>query len=91
MTNLQLEAEKDAARIAAVTIGDVIRRQVVGTLGTPDDLLKVMVLPVGIENFRVNVVVGKGFSSCRIANSFFLSADADGNILSSSPKMAKLY
>ena len=49
MTNLQLEAEKDAARIAAVTIGDVIRRQVVSTLGTPDDLLKVMVLPVGSE------------------------------------------
>ena len=69
----------------------LIRGQVVRSLGTPADMLKVQVHPVGNANFRVNVVVGKSASSARIADSFFLTADEDGNILSSSPKIARLY
>jgi hypothetical protein len=39
----------------------------------------------------VNVLVGKDFASTRIANSFFLTADGKGNIVTSSPKIARLY
>jgi hypothetical protein len=69
----------------------LIRSQVVRSLGTPDDMLKVLVHPVGQDSFRVNVVVGKSVSSARIADSFFLTADGDGNILTSSPEIARLY
>jgi len=86
-----LEVDKDAARIMRDTVNNFIRKQVVGSLGTPDDLLSVQVRPVGSERYRVNVVVGKDVSSPRIANSFFLTADAEGNILTSSPKIVMLY
>jgi hypothetical protein len=69
----------------------LIRTQVVSSLGTPDDMLKVLVHPVGQDSFRVNVVVGKSVSTARIADSFFLTADSDGNILASSPEIARLY
>jgi hypothetical protein len=70
---------------------DLIRKQVVKSLGKPVDLLSVRVHPVGSERYRVNVVVGKDVSSSRIANSFFLTADAEGNIVESSPKIAPSY
>ena len=69
----------------------LIRGQVVRSLGTPSDMLKVQVHPVGNANFRVNVVVGKNVASARIADSFFLTADGQGNIVTSSPKIVRLY
>ena len=69
----------------------LIRSQVVRALGTPGDLLKVQVHPVGQDSFRVNVFVGKSASSARIADSFFLTADEDGNIVTSSPTIVRLY
>jgi hypothetical protein len=69
----------------------LIRTQVVRSLGTPDDMLKVLVHPVGQDSFRVNVVVGKTVSTARIAESFFLTADVEGNILASTPKITRLY
>jgi hypothetical protein len=68
-----------------------IKTQVVHSLGTPSDLLSVQVRPVGGERYRVNVVVGKDVSASRIPNSYFLTADADGNILTSSPKIDRQY
>jgi hypothetical protein len=85
------EGDKDTARIRRAAVDDVIRKQVVLSLGRPVDLLAVHVRPVRTECFRVNVVVGKDFASSRIANSFFLTADADGKILASSPKIVGLY
>ncbi len=92
MTTIQpLEADGDAARITRDTVCDFIRKQVVRSLGRPFDLLSVQVRPVGSVNYRVNVVVGKNVDSPRIANSFFLTADAEGNILTSSPKIVSRY
>jgi hypothetical protein len=85
------EGDKNAILIMQGTLKDVIRKQVVRSLGKPVDLLSVRVHPVGSERYRVNVVVGKDVSSSRIANSFFLTADAEGNILTASPKIAPLY
>jgi hypothetical protein len=65
--------------------------QVVHRLGSPDDLLKVNVRPVGRDHYRVNVVVGKNVTSSRIVQSYFLMADGEGNILSSTPTIARLY
>src|SRR3954447_12144933 len=68
-----------------------IGRQVVRSLGTPDDLFKVKVFPLGNDHYRVNVVVGKDVTSSRIADSFFLTADELGNIVGSSPKIVRIY
>ena len=72
-------------------VSDFIKRQVVQTVGTPGDLLSVQVRPVGGERYRVNVVVGKNVAATRIANSYFLTADAHGKILESTPKLVRLY
>jgi hypothetical protein len=73
------------------TLNALIGRQVLQTLGSPRDMLKVKVHPLGNDRYRVNVLVGKDFASARIANSFFLTADGKGNIVTSSPKIARLY
>src|SRR2546421_11663994 len=72
-------------------LNHVIAVNVVQSLGSPADLLKVQVRPVGRDRYRVNVFVGKDATSARIADSFFLTADERGKILTSSPEIAKLY
>ena len=69
----------------------LIGRSVLKSLGSPSDMLKVKVHPVGNDRYRVNVLVGKNAGSARIANSFFLTADEKGNIVDSTPKIIKKY
>jgi hypothetical protein len=73
------------------TMNALIGRQVLQTLGSPGDILKVKVHPMGNDRYRVNVLVGKDVTTARIANSFFLTADGKGNIVTSSPKIVRLY
>jgi hypothetical protein len=73
------------------TLNHFIAEQVIQSLGSPTDLFKVQVRPIGSERYRVNVVVGKDFTTARIVDSFFLTADDEGKILASSPEIARLY
>jgi hypothetical protein len=68
-----------------------IEKQVIHSLGSPGDLLKVNVRPVGGDRYRVNIVVGKYVTTSRIAQSYFVVADGEGNIVSSTPTIARLY
>jgi hypothetical protein len=70
---------------------DLIGRQVVRSLGSPVDLFQVQVRPVGNDHYRVNVLVGKGVTSARVSDSFFLTADDEGNIVTSSPEIVRHY
>jgi hypothetical protein len=72
-------------------LNDIIGEQVVHLLGTPEDMLRVQVRGVGGDRYRVNVFVGKDATSGRIAHSYFLTADGEGNILTSSPRVARVY
>lgn len=87
----RIQGDEEAAGRTRDTVYDFIKKQVVRSLGTPGDLLSVQVRPVGGENYRVNVVVGESVGAARIPNSFFLTTDTDGNILSSLPKIMKIY
>ena len=49
------------------------------------------VRPLWENYYRVNVLVGNDLASARIANSYFLVADNDGNITASTPKIMKQY
>ena len=82
---------QDSAPSEGASLSERIRKQVVRSLGRPPDLLSVQVRPVGGENYRINVVVGRAADSPRIANSYFLTTDAEGRIIASSPKILKQY
>lgn len=87
----QSDQDLDVDRQMQDVLNDVIAKQVVQSLGSPADLLKVQVRPLGRDCYRVNVFVGKYGGIARIANSFFLTADDQGKILTSSPEIARLY
>jgi hypothetical protein len=60
-------------------------------LGKPGDLHSVQVRHLWGDHFRVNVLVGADASSIKVAQSFFLVAASDGNIVSSTPIIKRLY
>ncbi len=68
-----------------------IRSNVLAALGRPARLLKVAVLPLWGDKFRVNVWTGEGAVADAIPNSYFVTADDRGAILRSEPPIQKLY
>jgi hypothetical protein len=69
----------------------VIGGRVLDLMGRPDDPHTVQVRPLWDGHYRVNVLVGESLVFSRIAHSFFVSVDGEGNILTSSPAIRKLY
>lgn len=82
---------KNRDRIEGEALAVLIREQIIHSLGEPRDLLKVVVRPLWDKNYRVNVFTGKDAACARIANSFFVAMNADGQILSCNPKITKQY
>ncbi|MBX9627658.1 MAG: hypothetical protein K2X82_27915 [Gemmataceae bacterium] len=68
-----------------------IARGVMGVLGTPPEFLRTAVRPVGGDHFRVNVLTGADSTSPRVAHSYFVTADDDGNLTASAPAIGKCY
>jgi hypothetical protein len=68
-----------------------IGRHVMHTLGQPGDLYAVQVRDLWDDRYRVNVFVGLDAASAKVAHSYFLVADSDGNILASTPKITRQY
>jgi hypothetical protein len=68
-----------------------IRVNVLAALGRPADLHRVNVLPLWGDHYRVNVVTGADPTLARIPHSYFLAADARGNIVAATPPIARLY
>jgi uncharacterized membrane protein len=85
------EQHKDAERHMREAQNALIEEQVVHTLGKPDGLHELQVRRLWEDHYRVNVFIGTDGVSAKIANSYFVQADSDGNILRSSPKITKLY
>jgi hypothetical protein len=69
----------------------VIAKHVIHNLGQPGGLHAVQVRWLWENRYRVNVFIGHDVASARIANSYFLVADGDGNILESTPQITKQY
>ena len=68
-----------------------IREGVLAALGIPSDLLRVAVVPLWGDHFRVNVWTGGVFSAAAIPNSFFVIADNAGAVLRAEPPIQKQY
>jgi hypothetical protein len=90
-TTGQRTQRKDMERHKRETLNAAVGAQVMHTLGEPVNLHTVQVRWLWEHRYRVNVFVGKDAGSVRIANSYFVRADQDGNILATSPKLAKRY
>ena len=68
-----------------------IRSGVLAALGRPSSLLKVAVLPLWGNKFRVNVWTAQDGAGNGIPNSYFVTADERGAILTSDPPIQKSY
>jgi hypothetical protein len=85
----QRERREDLEQHRGETRNALIGEQVLHALGRPSDLLIVQVRPLWESRYRVNVFVGPDHMSARVANSFFLQADDDGNIIASTPPIVR--
>jgi hypothetical protein len=90
-TTQRREQPDDLERHKREMLYALIGEQVIHTLGKPNDLLKVQVRPLWEDHYRVNVFVGIDGVSARVADSYFLVADSDGNIVESTPTITKQY
>jgi hypothetical protein len=69
----------------------VVRDHVLCDLGKPPGLHRVQVRCVWGDSYRVNVLMGADVSSFKVAHTYFLTADGNGKILTSSPAVTKVY
>src|SRR5205823_859018 len=93
-TKLTMSPQEDPGTAKTTPAGhrreDVIRAAVLKALGRPARLLRVAVMPLWDDNYRVNVVTGDA-AAARIPNSYFVTADALGKILGSVPPILRQY
>jgi hypothetical protein len=87
----QRKHENTIAQDVQDNLDALLGEQVLHALGEPRDLLRVQVCKLWKLHYRVNVLVGADITSARVAHSYFVVADGDGNIGTADPKIAKLY
>lgn len=90
-TAQEQQQQKHREEDLSEALGALIAEQVVHALGQPEGLYKVRVHPLWGNYFRVNVLIGLDAASLRVANSYFLKADGDGNIVESTPRITSGY
>jgi hypothetical protein len=69
----------------------LVGEQVLHALGEPGDLLKVQARPLWEGRYRVNVFAGANAACARIAHSYFVVTDGEGNVLQASPAITRCY
>jgi hypothetical protein len=85
----ELNADKEAKETQQRAVE--IRGHVMHALGNPGNLHSVQVRPLWEGHYRVNVFVGLDAASAKVAHSYFLVTDDNGNIVASTPKIGKRY
>ena len=69
----------------------VLVGQLLQALGRPATLYRVGIRHLWDDHYRANVFVGADAASTRVAHSFFMVADEDGNIIASVPDITRKY
>lgn len=72
-------------------VNALIGKHVLLTVGQPADLFRMQVRRLWDDHYRVNLLVGPDATAVRVAHSYFLVADSEGNILTATPPLAKHY
>jgi hypothetical protein len=80
------DAAKQEQQWTAVIGGHVLQ-----ALGRPEALYRMEVRRLWQDRYRVNVFVGPGPASVRLAHSYFLVTDGGGNILAATPAITRQY
>ena len=88
---VELKQCEDVEQVRREGCERLIGKRVILALGKPSDLLQVQVRELWDRHYRVNIYVGSDAVSARVANSYFLEADADGNITRSAPTIKHEY
>lgn len=91
MPTLKREPQENMKQHQRETQQALIGEQVLHSLGEPANLIQVQVRQLWEDRFRVNVLVGQDIASIKIANSYFVIADSDGNVTESNPKITRQY
>jgi hypothetical protein len=87
----QREQEQALEQHQRETLEALVGEQAIHTLGRPADLIKVQIRWLWEGCYRLNVFVGVDAASARVAHSYFLVTDGEGNILTSTPKLTRVY
>ncbi len=90
-TKEQSKLQAEQAKQTHEQRSSVIVSQLLQTLGRPITLYRVEVRHLWDDYYRANVFVGADAASTRVAHSFFLATDEDGNIIASVPDITKKY
>ncbi len=69
----------------------LVRTGVLAALGRPPGLYEVCVRALWENHYRVNVLIGTDPTALRIAHSYFVEAQENGDILSATPRITRLY
>jgi hypothetical protein len=68
-----------------------IGKYVLHTLGKPEQLHTVQVRQLWEGHYRVNILTGPDAASLKVAHSYFLETDRDGNVLACTPSLTRQY
>src|SRR5262245_7608048 len=90
-TKQQDEQHTDQEKPERPQLTAAISKHVMHTLGQPGDLYRLQVRQLWDAHYRVNVLVGVDAASAKVAHSYFLVVDGDGNILASTPTITRQY
>ena len=90
-TITERERRQEGARLQHEACEARLGEQVLQMVGVPRDLYKVQVRSLFGSFYRANVLTGPDPASVKIAQSYFLQIDGEGNIVSSTPKMTRQY
>jgi hypothetical protein len=64
---------------------------VMRSLGKPLSKHHVQVRQLWQDHYRVNVFIGLDTASAKVAHSYFVVADSEGNVVTSNPAITKRY
>ena len=90
-TKQQTRERRDEEKQQKHNLDAFITKQVMTTLGQPGHLHRVQVRSLWENHYRVNIFIGEDAATAKVAHSFFLVADPQGNIAESTPKITKHY
>ncbi len=90
-TTVQGKQQAEQAKQTHEQRSSVIVGQLLQALGRPATQYRVEVRHLWDNHYRANVFIGADAASTRVAHSFFVVADEDGNIIASTPAITRKY
>lgn len=87
----QADPGKDLENQERQQLNAKVGDQVLRTMGKPNDPHRLQVRRLWKDHYRVNILVGADVVSAKVAQSYFVVADDDGNIVTSTPEIIRKY